>query len=69
MLVLGPYCFHVYEKITHKCGVLLIEPSIQLVSAQLYVYDPNKTLQARMQGNLIMCLDTMLTLQQLLLKT
>jgi hypothetical protein len=68
MLGLGPYCFHVYGRITYKCGVLLLELGIQLVFAQLYVYDPNKTLQARMWGNLIVCLDTMLTLQQLLLE-
>jgi hypothetical protein len=68
MLGLGPYCLHVYGKITHKCGVLLLEPSIQLVFAQLYVHDPNKTLEARMQGNLIVCLGTMSTLRQLLLE-
>lgn len=68
MLGLVHYCFHIYGRITHKCGVLLLELGIQLVFAQLYVYDPNKTLQVHMWGNLIMCLNTMLTLQQLLLE-
>jgi hypothetical protein len=50
-LGLGPYCLCVHRQLTHKCNVLLLEPSIQPIFAQLYVFDPYETLQARMRTN------------------
>jgi len=54
--------------LTHRCGVILLEPQQQLIFAQLYIYAPNEALQAWVQGNPQMCPHAMLTLQELLLE-
>jgi hypothetical protein len=65
---LGPYYFHVRDRLTHRCGVLLVEPQQQSAFAQLYIYASNEALQAQVQRNPQMCLHTLLTLQELLLE-
>jgi hypothetical protein len=64
----GPYCFHVHGRLTNKCDALLHEPNIQPIFAQLYLYGPDETLQVWIRTNPKVELDTMLTLQQLLLE-
>ncbi len=51
---------------TNKCNVLLHEPNIQPIFAQLYIYDLDEPLQVRIRTNPKVQLITMLTLQQLL---
>lgn len=54
----GPYCFHVHGRLTNKCDVLLHEPNIQPIFAQLYLYDRNETLQVWIQTNTKIQLNT-----------
>ncbi len=68
MLGPRPYCFHVHGRLTHRCGVLLLEPRQQRVFAQLYIYALDEALQDQVQGNPQMHPHTILMLQELLLE-